>query len=137
MVSIMDLISTDKQVLFNTAVRKLVKQGQKSGDATTCYYQKCDGVRCALGWLMTEEAIKKYGSTEGDLSTLAGYHRFNIGKKYNYHFLCDLQFAHDIPTTRTEFRDLMLNVAKKYKLNDNRARRLLSITWTKENNCVW
>jgi hypothetical protein len=134
----MDLISKDKQVIFNTAIRQLAKQGFKSADKVSCHYSLDGGkTRCAIGWCMTEEALENFngGGTVAEIVEEG----FNLGRysKEFLRFLGELQHVHDKANTREDFRNQVLAFAERYKLNDNRARRYLSLKWVAQNKGRW
>jgi len=123
----LDLISEDKQVLFDTAIRKLAEQGHPSisGLTNMCAYQTLNGSRCALGWLMTDRAINIFGEFEGPVEEIDEFANGRVGLE----FLSDLQDVHDYAATRAQFRNAAYTFASKYRLDTSTLQTVLTDEW--------
>lgn len=55
------------QPLFDKAVKGVIEQGAQSicADENTCAYRGVDGKKCAVGHILSDEQIEKFGITEG------------------------------------------------------------------------
>jgi hypothetical protein len=126
----MDLISEDPQFLFDTAIRKLAEQGHKSRTAFNCAYQHGED-RCAIGWLMTDQAISTLGDSVGSIGRLIENKRFFPGK-VSAEFLQDLQSVHDTVCSSHSFRQQALTFAVFHKLNPDIVYQLLTPEWCQD-----
>ena len=91
------------QVIFDKACASVIAQGCQStmpGDTTTCAYRGKNGVKCAVGHLLTDDQIAMYGVKEKDTpekfaSALLRELVPGIQTGDAVQFLSDLQDAHD------------------------------------------
>jgi hypothetical protein len=110
------------QKLFNIAVRKLLKQNQKSVSATTinmdgsssCAYRGTDGLRCAIGHAIPDRLYCKEmegESTDGiSVKTVLS----NLGYT-NSDFNMKLQQVHDFYEP-CQWREMFQDLANQYNL---------------------
>lgn len=129
-----DLISEDPQVLFDTAIRSLAKQGRLSRQPPlsntedgSCLYED-GGRRCAIGWVMTPDALNKFGDLIDNVEHLHKDHSFNSGS-VGLPFLTALQDVHDGSSSRENFKELALEFSKTYQLSSKVAEELLTPEW--------
>jgi hypothetical protein len=103
----------NNQEAFNIMVQHLRKQGRKSElDASNCAYRSKDGLKCAVGALISDEKYqKKYeGHSASMLAQLTG-----MFKGLDLYLLDDVQNIHDnYPVTAWESR--LKGVAEDYEL---------------------
>lgn len=92
------------QTAFDTATAGIIAQGKRSSNGTepgaTCLYRGPEGLKCAVGQLLSDEQIEKHG-----VPNSAGVHALSrelieeILPDIEYYravdFLSDLQTAHD------------------------------------------
>jgi len=125
----MDLISEDSQILFDTAIRKLAEQGVRSlePNGTHCLYLSPDNKRCAIGWLMTDNAIDLYGNSRYGFSRLCeeGFNPGTLDEGLMQH----LQDLHDYSPSRNHFREGAYRIARIQKLDTSIISEVLTDEW--------
>ena len=53
-----------KQSLFDTSCNAIIAQGSKSSTTEGCLYRGPEGKKCAIGHVVSDEQMAKYGITE-------------------------------------------------------------------------
>jgi hypothetical protein len=92
------------------------------GDANSaeCLYRGPDGMKCAVGVLMTDEAYKPEMEHTGVSSVIRNYEKvralFSEEVLNDVNFFSDLQGCHDDGTTPQAMQDNLKGFAKKYDL---------------------
>lgn len=103
-------VDTDKEA-FELVSKHLLTQGVKCGNDYSCYYDgdqaidftggsELNGLKCAVGALMTKEALRELGDFEGDVIELineACAQGFETGN-LDHLMLDELQRVHDSQT---------------------------------------
>lgn len=105
-----------KQEAFNIMVRGLAAQGwAQSKDPVSgyCKYRGPNGVKCAVGHLISDEEYKP--EMEGE--DIHGLQRdFHLLQDQDKDFLTHCQMAHDLSTSALNLQTRMVNVSRKYNL---------------------
>lgn len=125
---------SDKEVLqklFNEAGEKVIAQGRQSIDksSNTCVYRGPNGIKCAVGHLITDEQIAKYiirPSSGVELFTITLLEEIapGVNPSVAVEFLGSLQGCHDGchfgagQSFITEFKDRMNVVARRLELQE-------------------
>lgn len=116
-----------EQEVFEKVAKHLFKQGERSmcREQDMCRYVAGDGKRCAIGALLTKEALKKHpeiGSLYRGVGDILKRYPDCLGKysHVDLRFLAGLQNVHDIKSNwySTEFmRKALKAEGKCYDLN--------------------
>jgi hypothetical protein len=139
-----DILTSTFQELFDFAAEKLLVQGCKSFELGTCRYRGPNGTKCAIGHMVSDE---KYHPTfesndaifvmevfAGNMNSPGGWGRSPLFSSSDHdsdyrkrgRFLNALQACHDNAKDDdfvTEFRDRMIDLAKKHDLNHSSVRK--------------
>lgn len=89
-------------------------KGMAVKDGGTCMYLAPDGNKCAVGAILSDEELKRYGDYEGGLYDLNGY--ANIFDEDNERMLSNIQNIHD--TGYNWLADNTLDDHSKHKFNE-------------------
>lgn len=110
------------QEIFTTVYNHLIKQGERAVDMNdTCVYRANNGLKCAIGCLITDDAydpkIEGVGVDAEEVITAIRKSHISTSKK-SLEFLEVLQEAHDFSLKRgiDDFNDAMHDIAKHYNL---------------------
>lgn len=128
-------IKAKRQDIFNRSVKGLASQNFKQSVTVTgsCKYRGPDGLKCAIGHLVTDEQIAQAAqkATEYDNETYntgVDYTQTNegfsarqfIGIEFDpvvgSQFLEDLQSAHDMSDTYSPMKERLIDFAHDYSL---------------------
>ena len=91
------------QTVFNIVMQHLRTQGSRSINGTKCAYRSLDGLKCAIGALIPDDAyypeLEAYGVSRGNDKLIEA-----IPKQYraDESLLCALQSLHDEPKYWTD-----------------------------------
>lgn len=84
----------ERQEIFDAVVDHLVKQGRRASTEDSCLYRTDDGLKCAVGFLISDEEYQE--EMEGKAVTeLAGLEMLPKRLLPEVHFLSELQSLHD------------------------------------------
>ena len=116
------------QEAFDKVATHLLTQNKRSVslDEQTCLYRSPDGLKCAIGCLISDEDYLPEMDDEdsplsvnGLISTLYKFHSIPSIQKLNTldnEFLNELQTMHDFTPT-TDWKNELLKISKSYNLN--------------------
>jgi hypothetical protein len=116
------------QAAFDKAVTGVLKQGCQAlfndGKSTSCAYRGLNGTACAVGQLLTDEQIVKYGVVENEVPStfkeeLIAELLPNVDGETAVLFLEQLQSAHDTALTskfKLDFWERAMGVARQFNL---------------------
>lgn len=109
------------QEIFDTVVTHLLTQRKKAiNDMGKCVYRTDEGLKCAVGCLITDECyspeIEGWGIWYLDVTEALECSGIPVTIKTNETLLVDLQYVHDHEHVGL-WKQGLLNVASKYGLN--------------------
>jgi hypothetical protein len=85
-----------EQVVFDTAVRALIKQGRSGSEYGICQYRASNGTKCAVGHLISDAEYYQHSMDDLRLSeVMMVLSPSNPLKKATLSFVQQLQNAHD------------------------------------------
>lgn len=98
--------------IFNKVKEHLLRQGRPSTDDIACRYRSPDGLKCAVGCLITDEAYDYNieGKGVGNCSVIEALNKSGIDGKFHSKLLKKLQDIHDY--TKAEKWESMLERVK-------------------------
>lgn len=117
------------QAAFDKAVKGVLAQGCKSvtteNNCSVCAYRGTEGAKCAIGQLLTDEQIQKYGIKEGATPSMFPEELIaelfpGVDGELAQGFMETLQNAHDGTASfnfKREFLSRANDVANHYGLN--------------------
>ena len=105
----MDKMQARRQHWFDHAVQNLLLQGKQSVDGSNgCAYRSGDGSKCAIGWLIPDEAyyegfegmsaidvVHNYWDRVSDLESIRCFITLDEDREMHVPILMQLQEAHD------------------------------------------
>ena len=120
----------NKQEIFDTVSTHLIKQKRKSavgGFGTTCYYHGPNGLKCAIGCLISDDVYNPKMEHQSVGGLINNFPLIPNYFKHDVQFLIALQNAHDCCFARSpdyvfdvnNLKHNLYSVAKTYELNTN------------------
>lgn len=119
------LKTKDKQELFDLAYNGVVSQGMPSMNEGNCLYDGGDGIRCAAGHCLDDDALAfasdlEVDSGEMDIETLYSVYKDHYGKDLDedlnseelFRFLNEMQICHDL-SSQEDKKDFIKNFKKR------------------------
>jgi hypothetical protein len=107
------IAGTDQEI-FDRVCAHLARQGERAIEAGRCKYRTPDGLRCAIGGLLPEDA--DYGPLEG-LSIEGLINNGLVSVDVNRELLEQLQQAHDGMYSAAELREELRKIARRFGIS--------------------